>query len=230
MCSSQPFFCSLALSRICALAEDVAVDARDVWGLQCNSSVFVCIWAISIPHPAVDLYDNFNCCWWIYLKFLLFRSRWGVRSWSNRASWPSTLLWHLHGRQVLPELLPVTFSSMVFWESFPNPKPGNALFAGAIDNHCTPTKPDQLLGICKRNYVRLSRLTFWNVQLNCLTCHVKRIQPIASSYHIFVSKNCSGSLPVDFDTFLHRADFNVNFFKSTCHPEVLVSSCSFLIL
>lgn len=40
MCSGQPFFCSLALSRICALAEDVAVDARDVWGLPCNSSVF----------------------------------------------------------------------------------------------------------------------------------------------------------------------------------------------
>ena len=108
-------FCSLAVSRICALAKDVAVDARDVWGLHCDSSVFFPIWELSIPHPGVDLFDNFNCCWWIWSKkshFLLFRSR-CVRSWSNRALWPSTLLWHLHGRHVT-ELLLITFFLDVF--------------------------------------------------------------------------------------------------------------------
>ena len=77
MCSGQPFFCSLALSRICALAEDVAVDARDVWGLPCNSSVFFAFeqfqsqrWIFMTTSIAVDEFIQ---------NFLLFRSRWGCQ-------------------------------------------------------------------------------------------------------------------------------------------------------
>ena len=149
MCSGQPFFCSLTLSRICALAEDVAVDARDVWGLQCNSSVFCLHLSNFNPHPAVDLYDNFNCCWWIYSKFSLVSQSLGV---SDHDPTEHRDLQHCYGISMggtsYQSSMVVTFSSMVFWGSFPNPKPGNALLAGAIDNYCTPTKPDQFLGIC----------------------------------------------------------------------------------
>ncbi len=67
-------FCSLAVSRICALAKDVAVDARDVWGLHCDSSVFfpfenfqshILGWIFLTTSIAVDEFDqknlNFSC-------------------------------------------------------------------------------------------------------------------------------------------------------------------------
>ena len=167
-CSGQPFFCSLALSRICALAEDVAVDARDVWGLPCNSSVFFA-------------FEQFQSQRWIFMttsiavdEFIKHFSCFAVVGVSDHDPTEHRDLQHCYGICMggtsYQSSMVVTFSSMVFWGSFPNPKPGNALFAGAIDNHCTPTKPDQFLGICKRDYVQLSRLTFWNVQLFNMSC------------------------------------------------------------
>ena len=168
MCSGQPFFCSLALSRICALAEDVAVDARDVWGLPCNSSVFFA-------------FEQFQSQRWIFMttsiavdEFIKHFSCFVVVGVSDHDPTEHRDLQHCYGISMggtsYQSSMVVTFSSMVFWGSFPNPKPGDALLAGAIDNHCTPTKPDQFLGICKRDFVQLSRLTFWNVQLFNMSC------------------------------------------------------------
>lgn len=80
MCSGQPAF----LLFTCIVQDLRTGRGCCSWCKRCLRPTlqffsFFRIWAISIPHPAVDLYDNFNCCWWIYQTFLLFRSRWGCQ-------------------------------------------------------------------------------------------------------------------------------------------------------